>query len=627
MFFGVQILGKKRPLSNAWLLGCGRKIGKKKIMKENIAKTCEMIISPAVPLALRLSAVLMSGVIMIFHQKQQYILDECHGAVRSSRHKANKDGRTTSASTVRLNRSELLGATSRSHGARSTARREDTVTFREETENNVSKHVEEIYLQEFLSTQPASDEFRLSIDKKSLEFSSGGSKGGINKPNNSLNANEDNSNSFSYNPSISGGNGMASSLDCNQAIEIEMAEETFQPENSEGVMPENYNDDLMRDFFFTDTGAGGLRDEVQQLREQGQTDPQQLQQNQPHEFEVLASDQDNSHTDANANNDNASPSQEEKLAKLVKRQYRKRKEQQVHFEKDESDDITLPRDTIRDWLRNPSDIICSGPLFERTKKPKRAKLDFLTCNTAILRHACPDLLHLFSDGGGGGGGENNVVRTLVGQGEGAENSEEGLAIEMERLRQQDGPSLSPQRVSDVIFHSSSSEELEGVHVQNLQAGQQQDNDNEDNFFQSDAVAPFLPMASPEFYLPPTDEFMLPETNEQMTQQQSQLQRQYQNISFTPLRLPSQSQSPLDQSQSPYYHSSEASRRVLSFLSDQETQSSPIRFVELMKNHSIKRCDVARIFFHSLVLHSRASVKIFHSSSENGREELLINVTA
>ena len=41
MFFGVQILGKKRPLSNAWLLGCGRKIGKKKIMKENIAKTCE----------------------------------------------------------------------------------------------------------------------------------------------------------------------------------------------------------------------------------------------------------------------------------------------------------------------------------------------------------------------------------------------------------------------------------------------------------------------------------------------------------------------------------------------------------------------------------------------------------
>ena len=44
-----------------------------------------MIISPVVPLALRLSAVLMSGVIMIFHAKQQYLVEEAHGAVRSAR--------------------------------------------------------------------------------------------------------------------------------------------------------------------------------------------------------------------------------------------------------------------------------------------------------------------------------------------------------------------------------------------------------------------------------------------------------------------------------------------------------------------------------------------------------------
>ena len=70
MFFGNQILGKKEPLGVAWQSGCGNKVTKRMVMRENILRTCDAIMQPVIPLALRLSAILMSGVVTIFHKKQ-----------------------------------------------------------------------------------------------------------------------------------------------------------------------------------------------------------------------------------------------------------------------------------------------------------------------------------------------------------------------------------------------------------------------------------------------------------------------------------------------------------------------------------------------------------------------------
>ncbi|QDZ20391.1 hypothetical protein A3770_04p29090 [Chloropicon primus] len=567
MFFGIQILGKKQPLSTAWLLGCGRKIGKKKIMREDILRTCDMIMSPVVPLALRLSAILMSGVILIFHQKQQYILDDARSVRRRSRKRHCGADRATSASTVRLKSGVSRQATSRTHTA---AKTEDTVTFRstrcDETRNEVSKHVEEIFLQEFLSTQPESSDLGQSLDKRSLEYFSSGS---------ALKAREDSS--MSYSPHRYAG-GVRSSLE-SQQLDIQIGEDTFMPmpDEGEGNMPEAFQDDMMKDFFFTTDG----QQQVSQPADVSNADGPHV----PEGSAVLASE-------------DRGGEQEAEVAQVVNQKKpargRKRKSTKVHLDRSS---ISLPRETIRDWLRDASDIICSQPLLERRNAAgKRKSLKSAAASSSsILREACAELLDLFSaDPSEDAAAENS---------EGQVNSDGN--IEMEILRQQDG-NLSPRRVSDAVFYTSSEEE---GGVRDVMGEFDQDNPE---FVQ----APFL--------LPPTDEFVLPETNE-ADQLDLPLGRQYENIAFTPLRLPTQpSQTAGD---SPYDFSAEARTKVLDFFASQSQgdgdAGSAINFSRLMSTHSIKRSDVARVFFHTLVLHSRGEVRMAQTEDMS----LLVNVLA
>ena len=103
-------------------------------MKEDILATCEMIMQLAVPLALRLSAILMSGVILCFHHKQNFFLEDCHDAVRSAKNFA-KQGE---AKEKGKSSNQLRSARTKS---------ERTVTCLGDSVNEVSKHVEEIFLQ------------------------------------------------------------------------------------------------------------------------------------------------------------------------------------------------------------------------------------------------------------------------------------------------------------------------------------------------------------------------------------------------------------------------------------------------------------------------------------------------
>ena len=64
-------------------MGCGRKITRRQVLKEDLGATCERILQPEVPLALRLSAVLMSGVVLLHGRKVQLFVDDVQERVRA----------------------------------------------------------------------------------------------------------------------------------------------------------------------------------------------------------------------------------------------------------------------------------------------------------------------------------------------------------------------------------------------------------------------------------------------------------------------------------------------------------------------------------------------------------------
>ena len=85
MFYGQQVLGRKAPLGRCWLLGCGRSVGRRAILKEDVGQACELILEPEVPMALRLSAVLMHGVVLVHRTQVEFTLRDVDKASRDLR--------------------------------------------------------------------------------------------------------------------------------------------------------------------------------------------------------------------------------------------------------------------------------------------------------------------------------------------------------------------------------------------------------------------------------------------------------------------------------------------------------------------------------------------------------------
>ncbi|KAK2431013.1 Rad21/Rec8 family protein [Trifolium repens] len=70
MFYSHQLLARKAPLGQIWMAATMHaKINRKKLSKLNIIKICEEILNPAVPMALRLSGILMGGVVIVYERK------------------------------------------------------------------------------------------------------------------------------------------------------------------------------------------------------------------------------------------------------------------------------------------------------------------------------------------------------------------------------------------------------------------------------------------------------------------------------------------------------------------------------------------------------------------------------
>ncbi|KAM4104202.1 hypothetical protein ACJW30_06G139100 [Castanea mollissima] len=70
MFYSHQLLARKAPLGQIWMAATMHaKINRRKLDKLNIIKICEEILNPSVPMALRLSGILMGGVVIVYERK------------------------------------------------------------------------------------------------------------------------------------------------------------------------------------------------------------------------------------------------------------------------------------------------------------------------------------------------------------------------------------------------------------------------------------------------------------------------------------------------------------------------------------------------------------------------------
>eukprot|EP00894_Picocystis_sp_ML_P005465 jgi/Pico_ML_1/55982/g1585.t1 len=84
MFYAKDILGKKAPLGPIWIAAHAgdKKLHKRMVLGVNVAQSCENIMNPEVPLALRVIAFLVNGVVIIYQRQQQAVLDDAKDMMR-----------------------------------------------------------------------------------------------------------------------------------------------------------------------------------------------------------------------------------------------------------------------------------------------------------------------------------------------------------------------------------------------------------------------------------------------------------------------------------------------------------------------------------------------------------------
>lgn len=87
MFYSERLLAKTGPLARVWLASnVERKLTKQQILQQDITNSVHTIVEQGEgPIALRLSAQLMLGVVRIYGRKARYLLDDCNDALTKIR--------------------------------------------------------------------------------------------------------------------------------------------------------------------------------------------------------------------------------------------------------------------------------------------------------------------------------------------------------------------------------------------------------------------------------------------------------------------------------------------------------------------------------------------------------------
>ncbi|KAI5648606.1 hypothetical protein M9H77_34611 [Catharanthus roseus] len=118
MFYSHQLLARKAPLGQIWMAATMHaKINRKNLSKLNIVRVCEEILNPSVPMALRLSGILMGGVVIVYKRKVKLLYGKVEinqawkvEAVPEKSHASKSKSRPKSgAKTVSKNQEEDVG--------------------------------------------------------------------------------------------------------------------------------------------------------------------------------------------------------------------------------------------------------------------------------------------------------------------------------------------------------------------------------------------------------------------------------------------------------------------------------------------------------------------------------------
>ncbi|XP_021904051.1 sister chromatid cohesion 1 protein 1 [Carica papaya] len=77
MFYSHQLLARKAPLGQIWRAATmNAKINRRKLDKLDLIKICEEILNPSIPMALRLSGILMGGVVIVYQRKVKLLYED-----------------------------------------------------------------------------------------------------------------------------------------------------------------------------------------------------------------------------------------------------------------------------------------------------------------------------------------------------------------------------------------------------------------------------------------------------------------------------------------------------------------------------------------------------------------------
>ncbi|KAL5568821.1 hypothetical protein UlMin_025396 [Ulmus minor] len=77
MFYSHQLLARKAPMGQIWMAATMHaKMNRRKLNKLNIIKICEEILNPSIPMALRLTGILMGGVVIVYERKVKLLYDD-----------------------------------------------------------------------------------------------------------------------------------------------------------------------------------------------------------------------------------------------------------------------------------------------------------------------------------------------------------------------------------------------------------------------------------------------------------------------------------------------------------------------------------------------------------------------
>lgn len=119
MFYSSQLLSRKSPLGIVWLASHseGKKLKRTQLYDFSIVSSCESIINPEAPLALRLSGQLLLGVVRIYSRKLAFLETDARNAIDGLQRKDGTavsvdlpDGGIAAERSITLNRKNTMGA-------------------------------------------------------------------------------------------------------------------------------------------------------------------------------------------------------------------------------------------------------------------------------------------------------------------------------------------------------------------------------------------------------------------------------------------------------------------------------------------------------------------------------------